>query len=303
MRRAVSRAACGGGRVIATRPLDLSPEGLARSAAMIREAMPRASHVTPEFLHWEYVANPAGAAVGLEAFEGDRLVSHCAVQPLRAKIRGRDRLGAMSLNAATLAEYGGRGIYFGLAKQVYAELKTSGYDFGIAVTNDNSTPGFVKHCGFELLRPLEARVGLGPVPASTFATEPELAKSWDAASLAWRLSPPHRCYRVRSGGGVVRVFAPSGKPAIEVEIAQLRDAPASALPAPSPCAPSPLRLWVGLEPDIRWGRSLLWNLPGRLRPSPLNLIFADLHGADLRGADLRPDPSRVRWTGIDFDDF
>ncbi|MFT5042330.1 MAG: hypothetical protein ACI8TX_003315, partial [Hyphomicrobiaceae bacterium] len=87
--------------MIQTRALDLSPQGLAASAAMLREAMPHAAHMTSDFLHWQYVANPVGAANGLEAWDGDRLVSHCVVQPLVAQVYGREVRGVMSMNAAT----------------------------------------------------------------------------------------------------------------------------------------------------------------------------------------------------------
>lgn len=282
--------------MISTRPLDLSDKGLERAADMIRASMPRGGHLTKEVLRWQYVENPSGVAVGLEAFDGDRLVSHCAVQPLVAKLHGEELHGVMSLNASTLPDYTGKGIYFALARQVYDSLRGSEYSFGIAVTNHQSTPGFIRHCGFRKLASLEARVGAGPVPVSRSMPEPEFEKVWDERTLAWRLAPPHRRYRCSVSKGTTRIFAPSGYPTLTVELAQLRDCAKLALP------PIQLlrrfNLWVGLDPGLDWRRSMFWNIPHSLRPSPLNLIFSDLRG-DLPALAAES----VRWLALDFDDF
>lgn len=284
--------------MIATRAIDLSPAGLQRSAAMLRAAMPRAAHMNADFLAWQYTANPAGTALGLEAFDAERLVSHCVVQPLEARLYGRQVRGVMSLNAATLPEYVGRGIYFGLAEELYATVRASGYAFGVAVTNDNSTQGFVRRCGFSLLRPLQARVGLGPIPPARGETGVDFEKLWSERCLAWRLSPPHLAYRYELIDGRARVLAPSGRRGIEVV---LGDVPGGSVPntVAARRALSPLRLWLGVDERIDWRRSLYLDLPLSLRPSPLNLIFADFGVGTRNSLDAR----RVRWSGLDFDDF
>jgi predicted N-acetyltransferase YhbS len=284
--------------MIETRALELDGEALERSAAMLRTAMPRAGHMTAEFLRWQYAANPVGPALGLEAVEDGRVVSHCVVQPLVANLYGRQARGVMSLNAATLPDYLGRGLYFGLARELYAEARKAGYEFGVAVTNDLSTPGFVRDCGFELVRPLEARLGLGPIRLARRDTEVDFEKLWNEETIAWRLSPPHVCYRYEDRGTLARVLAPTGKAGIE---AILGHVPARTVPTGRPvrrASPNPLRLWVGIDTRIDWGRTLYRNLPLKLRPSPLNLIFADLSASG-----IGVDPQRVRWSGMDFDDF
>jgi len=284
--------------MITTRALDLSPDGLAHSAAMLRAAMPLAGHMSKDVLVWQYVTNPAGHALGLEAFDGDRLISHCVVQPLVARLGGRQVRGVMSMNAATLPQYLGRGIYFGLAAELYASVRTAGYSFGVAVTNDMSTPGFVRHCGFHVVRPLEARLGLGPIPAPSREARIDFEKVWDDSTIHWRLTPPHVRYRYETRRGCARVLAPTGRLGIE---AVLGEVGAESIPAPTippRRTANPLRLWLGLDQRIDWRRSVYRNLPRRLRPSPLNLIFADL-----TGQGIRLDAQQVRWSGMDFDDF
>ncbi|MBI5505721.1 MAG: GNAT family N-acetyltransferase, partial [Deltaproteobacteria bacterium] len=262
--------------MITTRAIDLSPEGLQRSAAMLRAAMPRAAHMSAEFLAWQYVANPSGAALGLEAFDGERVVSHCVVQPLVARLHGREVRGVMSLNAATLPEYLGRGIYFGLADELYANARGAGYGFGVAVTNDNSTRGFVRRCGFTLMRPLHARIGVGSIPEPRREAGVDFEKLWNEAALTWRLSPPHVRYRYETRGQTARVLAPSGHRGIEVVLGDVSGRNVPGAVAATRHGFSPLRLWLGLDERIDWRRSLYFDLPLRVRPSPLNLIFADL---------------------------
>lgn len=266
---------------------------------MLREAMPRAGHMDEAFLRWQYVDNPAGPARGLEAFDGDTLVSHCVVQPLEASLAGTPASGVLSLNAATRPQYLGRGIYFGLAREVYASARADGIRFGVAVTNDQSTPGFQRHCGFSLVGPLEARVGLGPTPSPP-QEDPEAGfrKVWDERSLAWRLAPPHARYRRhrRKSGDVI--LGPSGLPGVEVELGRIPRTQASPLLPEEGRPRRSFRLWVGMDRRLRWGRSLYWNLPMRVRPSPLNLIFVDL-----QQPGTVVDPAKVRWQALDFDDF
>lgn len=284
--------------MIETRPLRLEPDALAASAAMLRDAMPHAAHMTPEFLHWQYAANPVGPALGLEAFDGNRLVSHCVVQPLVARLYGKEVRGVMSLNAATLPDYLGKGIYFGLARELYAEARKAGFTFGVAITNDLSTPGFIRHCGYEVVRPLEARLGVGPIRLARRDAEVDFQKLWDDATIAWRLSPPHVCYRYEDRGTLSRVIAPTGRFGIE---AMLGHVPSRSIPSARPVRRSsinPLRLWLGIDERINWRSSAYRDLPLKLRPSPLNLIFTDLTAS---GVGI--DPQRVRWSGLDFDDF
>lgn len=260
--------------------------------------MPGGAHFNAPILNWQYNANPIGEALGLEAWEGDQLLSHCVVQPLVARLHGREVRGVMSMNAATHPSAEGKGLYFGLARELYAEAKKQNYEFGVAVTNDRSTPGFIKHCNFELIRPLEARLGFGAIRMAQTEIETDFEKLWNPETIAWRLSPPHVCYRHEQRGRVMRILAPTGRFGIE---AVLGHVPPHTVPMDRPTrrrSAQPLQLWIGLDERIDWSGSLYRDLPLRLRPSPLNLIFADL-----TGAGVGVDPQRARWSGLDFDDF
>jgi GNAT superfamily N-acetyltransferase len=267
---------------------------------LLQLAFPNAAHVTREYLRWEYTRNPDGNALGFDAFDADRLVSHCVVQPLRARLFGKEVCGVLSLNAVTDPDYQGRGSYFELARRTYDLAREQGYAFGVAVTNDRSTSGFVSKVDFQVIRPLDVRVGVGTVAHRPLAAALDFEKLWSPEALAWRLASPTIPYRLGGNRDSLAVYAPSGRRGIAV---QLADLPSDARPAVERAgvtagATSPLRLWVGLDPDVAWGRSAYVPVPLALRPSPLNMIFLDLAN---RGRI--PEPGRLRWRAIDFDDF
>jgi len=281
-----------------TRPLDLSPAGLAACAALIREVMPRGTHITAEFLDWQYNRNPDGHAFGFNAYDGPRLVSHCVVQPLRAGLFGEEQRGVLSLNAVSHPSCRGKGVYFDLAARTYDLARADGYAFGVAVTNDFSTSGFVRNVGFSVVGPLQARLGIGPVARRDIEVPVDLKKSWRPESVAWRLSPPGGSYRlVRTADGVSARGRMVGWP-VDVLLGELAPELCEGLTGSEAGSTGAVRLWVGLDARVAWSRSAYLDLPMKVRPSPLYLIFLDLGG---QGRTL--DPARVHWRALDFDTF
>jgi hypothetical protein len=284
-----------------TRPLDLSEEGIAECAELIRRAMPHANHMSAEVLDWQYNQNPAGKAFGWNAYQGDTLISHCVVQPLKARLFGEDVRGVLSLNAVSDPDYRRAGMYFELAKKTYEQARADGFAFGVAVTNDQSTPGFVGKIGFQLVCPLQVRLGLGPLARSTAQRAVDLEKTWDRESVDWRLAAPETPYRLISRDRALAVRGRAPRFGIQMlmgEVAAELGPVDRGSVAQVSLGYNPVRLWVGLDPRIAWTRSLYVNVPLRLRPSPLNLLFLDL-----TGADRLLDPRRVLWSALDFDDF
>ncbi len=277
--------------------LDLSPKGLEQTSELLCSAFPDFPH-SPAFLDWQYNQNPLGKALGFNAFAGDLMVTHCVVLPLEACLFGEPARGVMSLNAGTHPEHHRKGLYFRAAKMTYELAREQGYDFGISVTNNNSTRGFIKHVGFHMVRPLDARLGVGPAGRRARSTEVDMERQWTPETLAWRLAHPLHRYRYVQRGERTVVLGPTHKAGIQVILAVLG---AEQIPAGLSSASlgiNPVRLWVGIDPDLRPAWPPYVDLPQAVRPSPLNLIFVDLTG---QGRTL--DPGRVRWSGLDFDDF
>jgi GNAT superfamily N-acetyltransferase len=278
------------------RRIDVSPTGITEVSELLGATFPHLDYLTPRYLTWAYVANPDGEAFGFNAYDGERLAAHYVTQPLRAVVDGRAERALLSLHTATRPEYQGRGLFTDLARDTFAAAADAGYGHVIGVANAASTPGFLRKLGFQLVAPLEARVGLGPAPRPDPRLQPGYRREWSEAALRWRLDCPGRDYRCERRGGEVSLHAATGRFGIWVELGSLEVA---VLPAPPPALGfRPLRLWLGLDCGRRFDRAVYGPLPARLRPSPLNLIFLDLTG---RGRRL--DPGRVRFQVLDFDAY
>jgi hypothetical protein len=171
------------------------------------------------------------------------------------------------------------------------------------VANASSTPGFVRKLGFQLVRPLEARVGLGGLrhapnpPASSLSFE----RSWSAAALRWRCANPHNPVFVKNGGGKLRFHAAASGNTLpayaELDAGGIEPGQLQAARLAQP-ALSPLRLFIGLAPDAS---SSYWNyasIPMSLRPSPLNLIYRSF-APRVSGLD----PARIAFSFLDFDAY
>lgn len=279
-------------------PVRNDPAALAQYGALFAACFPGTDKFTPAYLDWLYVANPDGAAVGYDAWDGERLAAHYVCVPARAWIEGKEVRVLLSLNTATHPDYQGKGLFTKLAAMTYEAGAEAGFDGCYGVANANSTPGFVRKLGFQLVRPLEARVGLGSLRHAQKPAPSALSfeRSWSPEALAWRCANPHNRVHRRGKGCRLQFHAAAekGVPAY----AELDAASVAVQPDGQAPAAFPVRLFIGLAPDAT---SNYWNyasIPQRLRPSPLNLIWRAFND---RVPQL--DPARIQFTFLDFDAY
>lgn len=280
------------------RPIDRRPEGIAAVHALLQEVFPAATYVTPEYLDWQYNANPVGPVIGWDAVDDGRLVGHYATLPVAMRLFGERVVGAHIVNLAVLPAYRGRRLMTELGNRSHQSAREQGLACEWGVSNANSTHGHHVTFGFQHVCVLEARLGVGRVPARRARDDAptlQFERVWDRESVRWRLSNPSLPYALVPRDGRLEVRAPAGRPGVD---AVLGDVDRADAPEGRRRTPRPLRIWLGVDPARDWSRSLYWNLPPRLRPAPLNLMFKDLTGA---GRQL--DPTRVRMDALDFDAY
>ena len=148
------------------RSIDLSDQGIADASQLLNSVFPWAKWLTPGYLHWEYNLNPLGPAVGFNAYLDGDLAGHYVVQPIKANLFGTITKGLLSMNTATHPNHQRKNLFTTLAEKTYDAAREEEYEFVIGVANANSTPGFVRRLGFQLVRPLDAKMGLGQSPDS-----------------------------------------------------------------------------------------------------------------------------------------
>lgn len=283
------------------RPTVRSGEGLKEVQQLLNELFPKAKHLDQRYLDWAYYQNPLGSAVTANAYVDNNLVGHSAAQPIRARLFSKDEQGLMFIHAAVRARYRvyqGEQVYNTLVDRSIAEAIEAGYTFFVGFTNAASTRFMERRRDdIAFVTSLDAKVGIGPLPMGGAQEEAQFTRIWDAQTLAWRLARPGSTYRQRTKVDRCTLYARSAIPGMAVQLGQFSpDRIQTQLPRISPL--SPLRVWVGLDPDRDWSHYAYIDIPKKRRPSPLNLVFSDLTG---QGRSL--DARRVYVNALDLDAF
>ena len=146
---------------------------------------------SPPSIDWLYANNPAGKAIGFNAFDGKRLVAHYVCIPSSINLNGSSVKAILSLNTATHPSYQGKGLFTKLAEMTYAAATELDYAAVYGVANANSTPGFIRKLGFQLIGPLMAKLGIGSLNVDFSRLESiQFYRLWNEADLSWRASNP-----------------------------------------------------------------------------------------------------------------
>lgn len=255
-----------------------------------------------EYLNWQYNENPDGKAVGLNAYsENGKLAGHYVTQPMQAMLSGKVKKGLLSLNTATHLNHQGKGLFTELAKKTYDYAHELGYEFVIGVANQNSTHGFIKKLGFQLVGKLNAVLGMGNVTENCFYphentfSQYDFVRVWNKSLLKWRISNPGNKYHIRKTRNYFEIISKTDSAFIKAVIGSFSSDifPASSFETP---ASKPITLLIGT--DLATKSAFYFNIPNLLRPSPLNLIFKDLTGKNKNiGFD------KTFFSAIDFDAY
>lgn len=258
-------------------PIGFSEESLIAYASLFSICFPKSNKYNIEYLRWLYAENPVGPAVGFDAWDDDKLAAHYVCIPGPASVGGRSVKVLLSLNTATHPSYQGKGLFTKLAEMTYAAGAVNDFDCVYGVANANSTPGFTRKLGFQLVSPLEARVGLGGlhIDFESSRRNTQFERVWPSGSLDWRCSNPGNRIFGRKHDGLMQFHARAFGKFLAAyaeysseQVADLGNARWNYL--------SPARLFLGLVPSNACKFTQYWNIPARLRPSPLNFIYRSL---------------------------
>ena len=232
-------------------------------------SFPKSNKFTLEFLQWQYRDNPVGEIIGFNAISEDGVIAaHYVAMPIYMLIDGRKSKGLLSLNTATHPHHRGRGLFSLLAQKTYDYAANAGYEYVIGVANANSTHGFIKNLGFELVCPLMVRFGCGKASIEKkFLYE----RYWDERTLEWRLSCPNAEYYKKDN------FLYSKRSYGRKDILGIIDSNTISLPTPH-INFRPISLYVGIGAKLS---GIMIKLPKFIKISPFNLIFKDLTGGKL----------------------
>ena len=278
------------------RPVRTDNAALSAHTGLFAECFPPSARLEPSYLDWLYRLNPEGQVQGFDAWDDGRLVATYVCVPAPIMLRGQSVRALLSLNTATAPSHQGRGLFTKLASLTYEAAASADFAVVYGVANANSIPGFSRKLGFQDVAGLDVRLAPLPVtlpdPAGSEA-KAEFWRIWDETSLGWRIACPRARLSTRPIAGGTRVLGAAGPPGFRISTEV-----AVRCSARGPSRLAAIHLHIGMAPVGTARRPLALPLPERLKPSPLRLIYRNLHEA----AD-RLDPERVLLRFIDFDAY
>ena len=266
-----------------------SEENIAAYSRLLSNVFSKTHKFTVDFLNWQYSQNPNGTIVGTDAFFDGELVAHHATIPVSYMIFGQQTKGLLAINNVTHPSHQKKGLFSKLGNATFEEAKSLKYDFVITVTNSNSTYGYLNKFGFRQIAPLEVKIGCGKIIPSN--KDSLVYSNWDNESLNWRLRNPSATYfrdnlTIMSKTDVYGIYA---------QIKNCDDAFFQEYDLIK--YKTIFNTWIGLSKDKKVNGCFI-NMPDKLKPSPLNLLFKDL-----QGHIPLFDKDKICFELVDFDAF
>lgn len=278
-------------------PVNFDEQSMAQYNSLFNICFSNLPKFEKSALRWLYVDNPDGHAVGFNAFNGDELAAHYVCIPSQIRVNGVIQKALLSLNTATHPRYQGKGLFTKLAELTYSAGSNMGYGSVYGVANANSTPGFTRKLGFQLVQPLSAKVGVGRlgVNFSVALNNSQFERIWTPELLKWRCNNPSNLISYHAGKGYSGYQAKALGYMLQVYAELPENINANmenAFRIP------PFRLFLGLMPEQSCNFLSYFDIPNRLRPSPLNLIYRSLSKVP-----TRLEPGLISFSFLDFDAY
>ena len=150
-----------------------------------------------------------------------------------------------------------------MAERTYQYAVEKNYKYVIGVANANSTHGFIRYLGFNLIGPLTFKIGVGD--NLYHRKDYTFSRYWDNEIIEWRLRNPSYKY-FKNGDVIVSPIKPGFKKLVyhdkdrRVSLNKLHG--------------RPFNLYIGFGADLSKG--VYCGIPKFIKHSPFNLIFRDL---------------------------
>jgi len=276
-----------------------SVDSLPKYKNLYNICFPKAAHLSSAYLQWLYQDNPSGEFVGADAYSGSEIIGQVAAIPGKYFFNGRYVRGLLAVNVAVHPKFQGRFLFKKLGLRMCEFGAEEGYEFVIGVANAAATPGWTRQMGFQLVQPLEARLGIGNLNINLVAAAElgQLKRTWSDKNLAWRSANPNNPIFSFSTGDRLRCYAAAKGNYLPV-YSELPMQDHSHVEIKNPHFLSPFRLFLGLVPNGACKFRGYMTIPQRFRPSPLNFIYRSL-----TKQVPKLDKDHINFSFLDFDAY
>lgn len=155
------------------------------------------SKMDEKLWNWAYIDNPNGNPIVSLYFDGQKLVGHYAVIPIKFIHNQKNIDAVLSMTTMVDSVYRKYGIFIEQANDVYKKATELGYKFVCGFPNKKSAPGFKKRLGWILEEDLYVANftydELQQLEKKTYPTSISF-NTQDRENLEWRLNKPNQNY-------------------------------------------------------------------------------------------------------------
>jgi hypothetical protein len=268
---------------------------------LYQSCFPRASHLNHNYLSWLYYANPIGAAIGADAWYGDKIVGQVITIPVNYFIHNESVKGLLAVNVAVHSDFQGKYLFKKLGLRMCEYGYQEGYQFVIGIANRAATPGWTRQIGFQLVSPLESRIGIRNLLLEKSSEEiieaTQFRHLWNNDTISWRLKNPSKKMFFKTNKNWVTAYTSTGRFGLNA-IAEFPFNSDKIDFENSTIANSLMpKVFLGLIPKYKFTNRYL-IIPKQFKPSPLNFIYKNLENNK-----ENIDPSSCFLNFLDFDAF
>ena len=247
-----------------------------------------------EYFRWLYNANPMGKYIGIDAFDGDKLVGQIGGIPYDFKFHNNKIRTIVSINICIDKLYRGGQIFHKLSSSFEKLLIKNNYDLLIAIGNKMASPAWIRSLNMKNLGQLKSYLGLCDFSKTDVNLKDyNFFMDWQLDTIKWRCSNPNKKTELIKYKNKKLVLAKTNIPLINAytifpydinnEIKNLH-------------IDFNLKTYIVFFNEIKDSFFFI-KIPQILKPSPLNFLYKFLK----KDYDLKE--SEVFFSFLDFDAF
>lgn len=247
-----------------------------------------------EYFKWLYENNPMGKYIGIDAFDGDKLIGQIGGIPYNFKFHNNDIKTLVSINICINKSYRGGRIFYNLSSNFEKLLIEKNYDLLIAIGNKLATPAWIKSLKLRNLGQLKSYLGFYDFSNKDInLNNYKLFMNWQKETIIWRCSNPNKKTQLITFKDKKLVYANTDFPMIKAY---------TPFPFQLNFEPNNLKIDLGLKTFIGFCNEVNDNfffrkIPKILKPSPLNFLYK------FYKKDYILNENEVFFTFLDFDAF
>ena len=247
-----------------------------------------------EYFRWLYQNNPMGDYIGIDAFDGDKLIGQIGGIPFDFKFCDNNIKTLVSINICTNKSYRGGRIFYNLSSKFENFLINNDYDLLIAIGNEAATPAWIRSLNLRNLGPLKSYVGIPKFSNKEIILKNyNLFMNWQEETIKWRCSNPMKKTQLIKFKNKKLVYAKTKFPMIKAY---------TPFPFELDFQPNNLKIdltlktFVGFCDEVN-DSFLFRKIPEILKPSPLNFLYK------FYKKDYVLNENEIFFTFLDFDAF